>query len=91
MSLPEQNGKEKVRIIIKYSFEIQISAFFFQRKTSPFRRVREEDADPEYLKKIGKNAFDHKVKISFCKFNLYFIYFHRLVHVVHGVRKRVLI
>jgi len=31
-----------------------------QRQTTPFRRVRDEDADPEYLKKMGKNAFDHK-------------------------------
>ncbi|CAF1282431.1 unnamed protein product, partial [Didymodactylos carnosus] len=31
-----------------------------QRKTSPFRRVKDEDADPEYLKLVGKNSFDNK-------------------------------
>lgn len=38
----------------------------FQRKSSPFRRVREEEADPNYLKKIGKNAFEHKVSMIHC-------------------------
>jgi hypothetical protein len=27
----------------------------------PFRRVKDEDLDENYLKKFGKNAFDHKV------------------------------
>ncbi|CAF3645125.1 unnamed protein product [Rotaria sordida] len=31
-----------------------------KRQSSPFRRVREEDADQNYLQKIGKNAFEHK-------------------------------
>ena len=32
------------------------------QKNSPFRRVVEEEVDPELLKKMGKNAFVHKVK-----------------------------
>jgi len=32
-----------------------------KRQTSPFRRVREEDADPEYLKKLVKTPSTTKL------------------------------
>ena len=55
----DQNGQHKVRCPSDIS--VIVSTALFQRKTSPFRRIRDEDADPEYLKKMGKNAFENKV------------------------------
>jgi len=31
-----------------------------RKKTEPFRRVKDEEADPDYLKHVGKNSFDQK-------------------------------
>ena len=50
----------------------------FQVNT-PFRRVKDEDIDEDYLKKFGKNAFDSKVcwLSDFYCFLLYFLYLQR--------------